>query len=181
MTKEDINKWVDFHKYIANRHRFQTERAWETIKLFILVFSSLISIYFTLIIAMFKFEIIVKIPFYLRLFILSIFPFFLFLVCIVGWLNFRRQCRRMYELISILIKVQEKLGLLNSRTENKYFPEDKYYVSDGWLPNQRNSQEFINDLMKKRDTFYGIMKKYFFIFIMFSCLLMAVGIYLSIL
>ncbi len=77
----------------------------------------------------------------------------------------------MYEQSSIFLKLEEKLGFWEDRDEDKrkgftkkdkYFPDryKEYFTNEKWS----NSEDFIKDIMARKDTLYGIMKNIFIIF-----------------
>jgi len=103
--------------------------------------------------------------------ILIVLPIVMIAFLDVGFKTFKRECRRMYEQSSIFFKLEERLGFWEDRDADKMktFPKEKKYFSDrikdDFDPKQWDySKEFIDTIMSREDTLYGIMKKIFNIF-----------------
>ena len=93
-----------------------------------------------------------------------------------GFENFERECRRMYEQTSILIKLEENFGFYGERPQKrKTLPADKLYIPRRWLCDQSQTDfQFVCNAMAKKDTLYGNMKPIFRIFQWLSVVLMII-------
>jgi len=170
--------WLEFYKKTHNDKKFFAEKAWETIKLHILLSSSLISITIGTLALMHTSEVFLgfgtneKSMLIAPLFIL---PFTMASILYIGSRNFDRECRRMYEQASIMMKLEEKFGFSveEREEERKQFLEDKTYVPERYSEKIWNSSsEFIKDVMSAKDTLHGNMRRIFDIFFWVSVLLM---------
>jgi len=183
MTNQDADTtvWLESYRQVKKARTFYAEKAWETIKFHILLSSSLISITVGAIALMHTSDVFINHGLLWKVLLvamLSILPFTMLEILRVGSANFERECRRMCEQNSIIMKLEERFDLRAERTEREFpeseihavwgkqFPEDKTYVPERYLQKWNSSCEFVEWYMNpdRSDTFYGIMNRVFRIF-----------------
>lgn len=167
MTKNLDEKWLEFYRRSNNIRYFFSDKAWETIKLHILLSSSLISVTIGALALMHTsgdYLALDKVMRFILVLLLVFLPVSMLLIVYQGSTNFVRECKRMYEQISIIMKLEEKLGLDGERTERKQFPKDDKYVPKRYDEIWNDSNQFIKDMMSRKDTLYSNMFPIFRIF-----------------
>jgi len=171
MSENTNRDWLEFYKKAHNDQTFFAEKAWETIKLHILLSSSLISITVGTLVLMHTSEVFFRFGAKERIILIGsllILPITMILILYIGFRNFSRECRRMYEQASILMKLEEKFGFSVEKRakERKQFLKDETYVPERYLEKiWDSSSEFIKDVMLRKDTLYGNMSPIFKIFL----------------
>ncbi len=167
-------KLIELYKKTIKSQQFFAEKGWESIKFHILLSSSLVSITIGALVAMHTSSAFNELGYGARgllVLILVVLPSLMIAIIELGYKNFVRECKRMYEQSSIFLKLEEKLGFWEDRDEDKrkgfpneekYFPDRyrEYFTNEEWS----NSEDFIKDIMSRKDTLFGIMKKIFIIF-----------------
>jgi hypothetical protein len=182
MTNEETEKPVelsDLYTKAQDDLEYNGDKAWESIKLCITLSSTLITITLGLLGA------IDYLPNYSvkasLIFVLIIFPIMMYYIVDVTSKNFDRECSRMYENVTILMKIEDELperkdlSNRNFTKENKYIPHrwEKDYISPQGEKNLfSDTEEFVKKMMKKKDALYSNMKPIFSIFRAFSCVLL---------
>jgi hypothetical protein len=166
---------VKLYEKILKEKHFFAEKAWETIKFHTILSSSLISITIAALVGLHTSETFLGLILWKRLILLSILlilPFTMKKVIVIGFSNFERECKRMYEHSAILMKIEEKLKFRKEREKTgnlTLFPEDKKYLSPRFFKKKwANTDKFIDDMLncnKKKDNLYCNMKKIFELFI----------------
>jgi hypothetical protein len=109
-NKDDL---FEFYRKTLEEKQVFVERAWDTVKLHILLSSSLVSVAIGALVATHTSETFMKLLPVSRALVvmsLSLIPISMFAVLLLGKRNFRRECSRMYEHSGILIKLDERLG-----------------------------------------------------------------------
>ena len=166
MSNEQTQNWIELHRHFSERWNNWGKTTWETIKLNTLLSSALTSLSVYAIIYFYQSlqNLTVQDNILIRL-LLMIIPILLFIINEKGQINYKRQCRRMYEMTSIVIKIEAKMGLYEDRTEKEFFNKDEWYVPDYWKNlNFSKSEDFVDYQMKKEDAFYQNMKWVFSLF-----------------
>lgn len=183
--KEQVNNWIELHRHFSNNWQFRSEMSWETLKQNMLISSALTSLAVYSIIYVYTSEFFWEteaIISFDRLFVrvgLMVIPLILLFVNLMFHTNFRRQCRRMYLAASIVIKIEEEMGLYGSRRSREYFRNDKWYVPDEWKKQSHCSAEsFVKVWMDKKDGFYQQMLWLFRIFGALAIVIVVIEIFL---
>lgn len=179
------NEWLELYRKTNAQRQFFADKAWETIKFHIVLLSSLISITIGTLAVIRTSEIFLtllneKMKFLLTV-TLVILPITMLLIIRMARANFERECRRMYEQISIIMKLEEKMGFLVERTEREQFKEDNRYFPKRYYEPWNNSEKFVDDMMKRKDTIHRNMGKIFTIFENISYVLMSLIVLIAIL
>lgn len=180
---ENINEWLEFYRKASNERQFFAEKAWETIKFHIVLASSLISITVGALSLMLTSEVFLILPKIIKsllTILVVILPITMLYVVGMGSRNFNRECKRMYEQISIIMKIEERLDLTQQRIKPKQFPRDTTYFPQRYDEKWDNSCQFINTMMRRKDTLYGIMRGIFTLFKSVSWTLIAIIILFAI-
>ena len=170
--------WLELYKLTFGQERLLADKAWETIKFHILLSSSVISITIALLgyIQTLTLSEIIKM---LLTGSVAILPYTMVRMLNMGSRNFRRECERLYEQITIRMKVEDKLDLRRERkeAEKKLFPGDEKYIPARWDEKKwQSSKQFVDDMLSclTRNNFYCIMRPIFSIFRIVSYFLMAI-------
>jgi hypothetical protein len=186
MDKEETKKSIELGDLYAKAQddlKFNGDKAWETIKLCITLSSMLITVILGLLGAInyFSINFFVKV-----LLIVALIPFPIMMKMIVDFLskNFERECSRMYENMTILMKIEDELperkDLSDSRNfmkETKYIPlkwEKDYISPEGKKNLFPNTEEFVKAMKQEKGKFYSNMRPIFSILRVFSYLLLSI-------
>lgn len=168
------DKWIVLHDHFSKNWETRSKNSWETIRLNTVLCSALISLTIYSIIYIYTSEFFWNTEvlnstdrILVRLGLISIPITLLF----IDWRlhqNFNRQCRRMYKTATVVIKIQERLGLYSERINNGLFDQDKFYVPEEWVEDHKNKfqtgKKFVDHWMKEKDAFYKNMSWLFWIF-----------------
>ena len=180
---------IELHRHFSSRWLGWGKTTWETLKLNIILSSALTSLTAYSIIYIYTSEFFWETPLLtqnirliIRIGLISV-PITLILTNYIFHRNFHRQCKRMYQLTSIIIKIQEQMNLYAERpTNSKYFPKDQWYVPDEWKDiSYQKSDEFVDDCMSKKERFYKNMLPLFYMFVVISIFLIAIELVLLVL
>lgn len=166
----DANNWIELHRHFSSRWDKWAEVIWETIKLNTILSSALtsLSVYSVIYFHQLVDKISIETNIIIRLFLLII-PILLLMINRKSKKNYDRQCKKMYELVSIVIKIEEKLGLYENRLKKGYFRDDEWYVPDNWKKLcYSKSEKFVDNLMMSEDAAHQNMLWIFSIFMMVS-------------
>ena len=163
--------WIELHRHFSKNWLQRADRSWETIKLNTILCSALISLAIYSIVYVYTSEFFWeteafpssgKVVIRLALVLIPI------TMCFVDWRlhsNFNRQCRRMYTLASIIMKIEERLGLYSEYREREHFSDDRWYVPNDWQIYQNyTSDYYVQYWMNEPDSFYKNMTWLFQIF-----------------
>jgi hypothetical protein len=185
VTKEETNKPTqlgdsytksiklgDLYTKAQDDLKYNGDKAWETIKLCITLFSTLLTAFLGLLTAinfLGKSLVFVLIPI----------PFPIMMIIIVYFLskNFERECSRMYENVTILMKIEDELPHRKDLREERNFKEENDYIPKKWKEIQySDTEEFVKVMMdnKKKDSFFSNLKAIFSILLGFSCVLLLI-------
>ena len=163
------NKAYDAKKFLA-------EKAWESVRFHSVLLSSLISVTIGALVLTNTSEVFLTslngLARALLTLSLVILPFTMLRLVQRGVTNFERECRRMYEQVSVLIKLEEKFGFFKDRTEKEQFPEETGYFPPRYYQKWTSSADFIKSVMSQKDSLYGHMGPIFDIFKVSSYALM---------
>jgi hypothetical protein len=180
---EDIDsktkEFLVFFQEAATLRRDFADRGWESIKLFLLYATPLLVGGATVAITIYNFYRAVQLALLVRIlycFLLMTFPAAAGAISWITMDNFRRECRHMYEQIALLDKLSERLGLYDKRTgEIQLYKDDNYYVPDSWRKNNyANAKAFVDDMLARKDKFFGMMHYVFWTYIGLSIILFLV-------
>ena len=89
---------------------------------------------------------------------LAVIPLGIFILCIIGLTNARREYRNLLEYVACMAKVEDEIDFL--RKNNISFECDDSILCDRWLEDRKRyktTKEFVEDLLKIRLTAYGIV------------------------
>lgn len=159
--------WHLYYQRIIKNFERNAISAWETVKLLVVLSSSIISITLGANFLMQTSEWFLKQSIIMKSFLTGstiILPGIMLIMLDTGKNNFTRECKRMYEHLSILIKIEEKYGMRGYRNKEhiKQFPEDKKYIVKRFDEIWKNSEQFRDKLTStERDSFYYNMVKWF--------------------
>jgi len=168
------NSKFEFYKRICVEKNFFADKAWETLKFHTILSSSLISITIGTLVLMQTSETFHKLNLVMRggLTLSLIFlPVIMFFIIRTGSKNFERECRRMYEILAILIKLEEDFHFRERRPIKEddllksAFSKEAEYIPERWKGTWGTTKEFIDRMIKcEKDSLYGIMNRIFLIF-----------------
>jgi hypothetical protein len=167
MSENKDKFWIEFYKKVHDDKKFFAEKGWESIKFHILLASSLISITVGALIAVHTSDVFLGLYNYTRAIFtgfLIILPITMFLVLRIGLKNFKRECKRMYEQASILMKLEERFDFSGERTEKKKeFLKEKMYNPPRYYETKWNlTSSFIDDMLSCcKENFYCTMSRIF--------------------
>lgn len=162
--------WIELHRHFSENWLHRANRTWETIKLNTVLCSALISLAIYSIVYVYTSEFFWeteaftsgKVVIRLALVLIPMTMGF------VDWRlhsNFNRQCRRMYYLASIIMKIEERLGLYSEYREREHFGFDRWYVPTKWkIYQDYTSDDYVQYWMNETDSFYKNMTWLFQIF-----------------
>ena len=93
-------------------------------------------------------------------------PFPIMMERIVDYLskNFYRECSRMYENVTILMKIEDELPQRRDLSDNRNFKGETDYIPNEWKKiKYPNTKAFVDAMMddKKKDKFYSNLKPIF--------------------
>ena len=179
MTKEETEKSIelsDLYTKAQDDLKYNGDKAWETIKLCITLSSMLITVILGLleVINYFSINFSVKVILILAL---IIFPIMMIKIVDVSSKNFYRECSRMYENVTILMKIEDELPQRRDLSDNRNFKEEKDYIPKRWKEIRFPKTDAFVDFMmddKKKDKFYSNMKPIFSILKIFSYVLLSI-------
>lgn len=156
----------DLYRKAQDDVKFNGDKGWETIKFCLTLSSTLITLTVSLLGAINYLSINVVVKAFLTLSLILIMVMMKKLVDVTEK-NFDRECRRMYENIAILMKIEDELPQRRDLRDNRNFKEEKEYIPDEWKKNQfLNTKAYVDAMMdgKKKDKFYSNMRPIFPIF-----------------
>lgn len=176
---EDPNEnWIELHRHFTQSWEFRSTRTWETIKSNIVLSSALTSLTIYSIVYIYTSEFFWTTDLLTTYMILGVriipilIPMLLFFVNLMFYRNFRRSCERVYEILSIVIKIEEKLGLYSVRSSRELIYNDKWYVPDDWKNlSSCSSEQYVAKMMVEKNRFYKSMVWLFWVFGAISVLL----------
>jgi hypothetical protein len=156
----------DLYKKAQGDVEYQGDKGWETIKFCVTISSTLITATVGLLTVINYLPINVVIKPVLMLLLVPIMVIMERIVKVTKK-NFNRECRRMYENITILMKIEDELPQRKDFKANRNFKEEKEYIPQDWKKMQySNTDEYVKSWMgdKKRPTFYSSMSPIFSLF-----------------
>ncbi len=183
------NHYLDLFKEMGKNRRDYNDRLWATVKFITTIFIALVSVSLSLVSFLYintnnDYKIIVNSAFNpLFLIPLMLISIALFVSCL-GWGNFKRENDRLYEILAILNKIENKLGFhkkINNKKTN--FPDDKYIIPDAWVEIKKGIKKdirttkdfrdamFDRSTMRERGRFYFTFRWLFFVYIVISIIL----------
>ena len=168
------DNWIALLKQFTEEWHSRSNNSWKSINQNTILSSALTSLYIYSNIYLYTSDSFLMVSLNERLFVrisLFIIPLVMFIINIKYSMNFKHQCKDMYENATVVFKLQEKLGLLNERDTKDKFPDDRWYVPSEWIYSTDNSELFVDNMMKKTGGFYKRMNWLFILFIVISILL----------
>jgi len=152
--------------------KFNGDKAWETIKFTVTLSSAIIAAIVGLIgVVISLTDLTSKIVLLVGLILVAI-----MLKEIVDFAerNFERECKRMYENMTILMKLENELPPRENKMNN--FEKEDYYIPEKWRTERySDTDDFVNKMLKE-DRFYSNMKPLFTNLRRLSYILMAIVI-----
>jgi len=126
-----------------------SKREWETMKFYTTIFLAFLTATITLI-TYSK----LQSGSYPRYFICTL-PIFMIIFSWIGKRNFRRECRRLWERVASVAKIEGDLGFRSLRPQNRpVFKDDEYYIPkahidiDNEIIGEKTTENFTNQLLK---------------------------------
>jgi hypothetical protein len=170
MARDTESEWLEFYRKTASSMNFNATAGWETVKFHIVLSSSLISVTFVALVAI---QTSASLDYNLKhLFTLGlvVLPITMLFVVRQGGENFKRECERMYDQVSILMKLEDKFGFYEKRdgerhiflNDDGYFP--KKFYGQWYSAKDVDSDKFREKMMSSSDTFYSTMRTVFMLF-----------------
>ncbi|MEM3616616.1 MAG: hypothetical protein QXJ31_01715 [Candidatus Bathyarchaeia archaeon] len=154
--------------------KFNGERAWETMKLSLTLSSALTTVIVSLL------GVINYLPIdgFTKAFSMLV-PLLVGIIMKefvnVAERNFERECRRMYENIAILMKIEAELPSRKDKRDDRNFKEETNYLPLAWEKCKfSNTEQFVDEMLKRNNSFYSSMKPIFSILRKVAYLLMAI-------
>ena len=179
MAKEETEKPIELSDLYAKAQddlKYNGDKAWESIKLCITLSSMMITVILGLLDAINYLSInpLVKV-----LLIVGLIPFPIMMERFVYFLskNFSRECSRMYENVTILMKIEDELPQRRDLSEIRNFKDEKEYIPYKWKKTKfPNTEAFVKAMMddKKKDKFYSNLKPIFSILRVVSYMLLLI-------
>jgi hypothetical protein len=141
---------------------FQEEKGWETIKFFLTFSSTLFTVTLGLFFAIQYFKLGSAMTSGLSLSLILI-MIILVIFSKISEVNFARECKRMYENIAIIMKIEDEFG---RRIKRAVLKEEAYYIPDTWKQTKQDTtRDFVRSVMtpkqKTRDLLLQYIKYYF--------------------
>ena len=177
MSEEETEKSIELADLYAKAQddlKFNGDKGWETIKLCITLSSTLITVILGLLGAINY----LPINFFVKaLLIVALIPLPIMMKIIVdvSKKNFHRECRRMYENMTILMKIEDELPERKDLSDNRNFKEETKYLPNEWENKPfPNTKAFVTAMMQGKDKFYSNMRPIFSILRVFSYLLLSI-------
>jgi hypothetical protein len=163
MEKEETKsiELSDLYAKAQDDLKLNADKAWESIKLCITLSSLLITVVLGLLEAITYFS--TNFPVKIVL-IFALVPFPILMIKTVDFLskNFKRECRRMYENITILMKIEDELPQRRDLGDTGNFNKEKEYFPDEWKKIKfLDTKEYVDTMMQRKDKFYSNMKPLF--------------------
>jgi ABC-type multidrug transport system fused ATPase/permease subunit len=192
MAKEETEKPIelsDLYDKAQDDLKYNGDKAWESIKLCTALSSTLITVTLGLLgaIDFLPINFIVKAVLIL---VLIIFPLMIKTIVTSLSKNFHRECRRMYENMTILMKIEDELPDRKDLSDSRNFTKEKKYIPHRWEKDYISSEkeknlfsdteDFVATLMEKKDALYSNMKPIFSILKGISYVLVLILISLAI-
>jgi hypothetical protein len=145
------NNFLELYKEMHNTIRETSKREWETVKFYTTIFLALLAATATLIVYSKSISSIIP-----KIFIL-ILPSYMLIISIIGLRNYKRECRRIWERMASIAKIEEKLSFRIPRDKNcEVFKDDKFYIPkdhieiDKKINGEKTTENFVNQLLKWR-------------------------------
>jgi len=180
-----IQELIELHRHFSQRHIVWGERGWETIKINVTINSTLLVATIGIMGVLYKNPPHNYPPKFSYMLLLSspiIIPILLLWINEITLKNFKRECRRMYRNITILMKIEEKMGLYDERPESRILLKcDKYFIPSEFVICYPTSKEFIDAQMETEDRAFKMLSRLFCAFNVISIVLIVLIIFLVIL
>ncbi len=156
--------------------KFNGDKAWETIKFTVTLASAIIAAIVGLIGVVYSLTDVVSKS--VLLIALIFVAFTLNKIVDFAEKNFERECRRMYENMTILMKLENELP---PRGNKSNFEREDYYIPEEWRKEQySDTNDFVKKMMQGRDRFYSNMKPLFTYLRRLSYILMVIVFFILI-
>lgn len=154
---------VDLYRKAQDDVKFNGDKAWETIKFCVSLLSTLITITVGLIGVINYLSIDVVVKALLTLSLISVIITMLKIVDVTE-INFDRECRRMYESMAIIMKIEDELPLRKDLGDRN-FKQETEYIPDKWKKTRfLSTKAYVNAMMERKDTLSSNMRRTFPIF-----------------
>lgn len=178
MPKEETERSIklsDLYVKAQDDLKFNGDKAWESIKLCITLSSTLITVTLGLLGAINY----LSINFFIKALLIGgliIFPIMMKRIVNVSAKNFERECRRMYENMTILMKIEDELPERKDLSDSRNFKEETTYIPPEWKENNLfpTTDAYVKATMQRKDRFYSNMRPIFSILRVFSNVLLSI-------
>ena len=141
--------------------KFNGDKAWESIKLSFTLSSALTTVIVSLLgfINYLSIDVIAKTLFMLIPILVAI---IMKKFVDVTEKNFKRECRRMYENMAILMKIEDELPKRKDKSDDRNFKDETKYIPPEWEKSKfSNTKQYVDEMMKQNDRFYSDMRPIF--------------------
>ena len=160
---------LELYKKAQDDKKFNADKAWETIKFRTTILSTFITVTLGLLSLINSLGINAVLKSFLTA-VLVIFPVIMLEIISVGETNFKRECERMYEAITIMMKIEDTFPSRGELNQHNRFPDEDKYLPRRYeeereeMGNWKNTEEYVNDMLSSPHHFYRNMKRIFPIF-----------------
>jgi len=171
---DDKEKLLSIYSEVIQQAKFTIDKLWESVKFFTTITSALLTASIGGFIVITKEKLLDEQI--IIVFILIFIPIIIIAVSIIGILNSKREYLRFLTHVTILDKIQEKLGFYN---EIKFlvYPKDKFQLPEKFIKNAYNSSEdFIKSAFKNKNSLRFYFKVLHIIFIILSSFMLLIGL-----
>lgn len=177
MPKEETMnsiKLADLYAKAQDDLKFNGDKGWETIKLCITLSSTLITVIMGLLGAINYLPINLFVKALLIVALIPL-PILMKIIVNISAKNFERECRRMYENMTILMKIEVELPERKDLSANRNFNEETRYIPGEWEDGRfPNAKAFVTAMMQRKDKFYSNMSPIFSILRVSSYMLLSI-------
>jgi hypothetical protein len=167
-------KISDLYAKAQDDLKFNGDKAWETMKFSFTLSSALTTVIVSLlgVISYLSISVIAK-------------AFFMLIPILVAIImkefvdvtekNFERECRRMYENMTILMKIEDELPQRKDKSDNRNFRDETKYIPLEWEKCKfSTTKQYVDEMMRQNDRFYSNMRPIFSILRKVSYALIAI-------
>jgi hypothetical protein len=163
---------VDLYKKEYDYVKFNADKAWETIKFCTTIVTTLITVTVSLLGAINYLTISPIVKVFLMVALVA-FPIISLKVIGVTEKNFERELRRMYEALTIIMKIEAYLPLRKDVKVNRVFGKENTFIPPEWEENKYpTTKGYIDAMIKADNKFYSSMKPIFSVFRIVSALVL---------
>lgn len=163
-------KLMELYGNFESNAKFVVDRIWESVKFFTTITSALLTISIG-IYGSEKIQNSLNIDPNLKSLVFAAIPCIVIMISYIGIMNLKREYKRFLEWIVVIQKTEETLGL-HKEFQTKIFSQDKYLLPDHFVNIRYNQSEaFIENGLKKKDSLYYNFKMLHIAFIVISIII----------